>query len=115
MLNNVQSEEYSQINWTYHDNNPLILHRLCVSPEYQNRGIAKEMILFAENYAEQNGFKTIRFDAFVKNPISVAIYNKMGYECCGVVEFRKGEFFCFEKRIISHDDNEVVDIQKVKK
>ncbi|HRX16501.1 MAG TPA: GNAT family N-acetyltransferase [Spirochaetota bacterium] len=98
VINTVQEDEYLQVGWTYTDNNPLVLHRLCVSPEYQNRGIARKMILFAENYAEENNYRTIRFDAFMENPISVNIYRKMGYNVAGTVRFRKGDFFCFEKR-----------------
>ncbi len=98
VINNIQSPEYLQIEWKYKDNNPLILHRLCVNPEQQNKGIAKKMILFAENYAEINNYKTIRFDAFIDNPISVNLYKKMGYINSGVIKFRKGDFYCFEKK-----------------
>jgi len=102
VLDNTQSPEYSQINWKYPDNFPLVLHRLCVSPEHQNKGIAKEMILFAEKYAEKNKYKTIRFDTFTKNPVSVNLYTKLGYTNSGSVRFRKGEFYCFEKKTIHY-------------
>ncbi len=98
VINSIQSPEYSRINWKYKDNNPLVLHRLCVSPEHWNKGIAKQMILFAEKYAEDNNYKTIRFDAFTDNPVSVNLYKKMGYINSGIVRFRKGDFYCFEKK-----------------
>ena len=104
VINQIQSPEYSQIDWKYRDENPLVLHRLCVDPEYRNRGIAKQMILFAEKYAADNGFRTIRFDAFINNPVSVHIYEKAGYFNSGTVRFRKGDFYCFEKKTVNYPD-----------
>jgi RimJ/RimL family protein N-acetyltransferase len=102
VINNIQSIEYSQINWKYTDNNPVVLHRLCVDPMFQNKGISKQMILFAENFAIENKYKTIRFDAFINNPISVNIYRKMGFIESGIITFRKGDFYCFEKKTIHY-------------
>jgi GNAT superfamily N-acetyltransferase len=99
VLNEVQSNEYAAIPWKFSDRRPLVLHRLCVDPVHQNKGISKKMILFAEEFAEEHGYRTIRFDAFVDNHISVGIYRRMGFAECGTVTFRKGEFYCFEKRI----------------
>jgi len=102
VINTIQSPEYSQIQWKFKDINPLVLHRLCVDPEFQNQGISKEMIFFAEKYAVENNFKTIRFDAFINNNISVNIYKKMGFIDSGIVNFRKGGFYCFEKKTIHY-------------
>lgn len=102
VLNPIQAPEYAQIEWKYPDNNPLVLHRLCVAPRHQNKGISREMIRFAEKYAVENLYKTIRFDAFVDNLISVGIYRKMGYIDSGIVRFRKGDFYCFEKKTVHY-------------
>jgi ribosomal protein S18 acetylase RimI-like enzyme len=102
VLNDTQSEEYSQVEWKFKDTHPLVLHRLCVAPDYQNRGIAKKMVLFAEEYAHVNGFRTIRFDSFVDNPVSTGIYRKMGFIESGIVKFRKGDFHCFEKKTMHY-------------
>jgi ribosomal protein S18 acetylase RimI-like enzyme len=98
VCNEIQSPEYAQIEWAYSDERPLVLHRLCVDPSHQNKGISKKMIRYAEEYAERHGYRCIRFDAFVENPISVAIYRKMGFVESGIVKFRKGDFYCFEKK-----------------
>lgn len=98
VINEIQAEEYSSISWKYPAEKPLILHRLCVAPEHQNKGIAKKMIRYAEFFADENGYSVIRFDAFAENPISLGIYKKMGYRESGTVRFRKGNFFCFEKK-----------------
>lgn len=102
VLNNLQSTDYSKIDWNYKDSNPLVLHRLCVAPKHQNKGIAKELMLFMEEFALNNNYKTIRFDAFVQNPVSVNLYTRLGYIKSGTVKFRKGDFYCFEKNLNFH-------------
>ena len=104
VLNETQSEEYKEINWHFTDSKPLILHRLVVSPKHQNKGISKQMIRFAEKFAEKNQYKTIRFDAYMKNPISNNVYRKAGYIESGTVTFRKGNFYCFEKKTSHYND-----------
>jgi len=96
-LNNLQSPEYSTIGWEYEDKNPLVIHRMCVAPDRQGKGIAKIFMVFAEDFALKNHHKSIRLDAFVNNPIATNIYRKLGYLERGTVRFRKGDFYCFEK------------------
>lgn len=98
VMNEKQDESYSAMPWRYPDERPLVLHRLCVDPAFQNAGVGRRMVRYAEEFAEANGYRTIRFDAFVDNPISVGIYRKMGFSDCGIVRFRKGDFYCFEKK-----------------
>ncbi len=98
VLNEKQSEEYKEVAWKFPDDQPLVLHRLVVSPKHQNKGISKQMIRFAEEYAEKHRYKTIRFDAFMENPVSTGVYRRAGYTVSGTVTFRKGEFYCFEKK-----------------
>jgi len=95
VINEFQSPEYSNINWTF-SGKVLVLHRLCVDPLMQGKGLAKKLMLFAHEFAQKHGYKTIRLDAFTKNPSAVALYTRLGYSKVGTVVFRKGPFFCFE-------------------
>lgn len=104
VLNESQSDEYKEINWQFPDEKPLVLHRLVVSPKHQGKGISKQMIRFAEEFAEKNQYKTIRFDAYMKNPISNNVYRKAGYIVSGMVKFDKGDFYCFEKKTVHYDN-----------
>jgi GNAT superfamily N-acetyltransferase len=96
-INEFQDKEYAEINWEINDLKPLVVHRLCVSPVFQGRGFAKLMMQFAENHAKKNDYKSIRLDAFTRNPASVGLYRDLGYRERGIVTFRKGDFYCFEK------------------
>ncbi len=98
-LNEAQSPEYAEINWLEQNNRPLIVHRLCIHPEVQGRGLAKKLMQFTEAYARNNKYNSIRLDAFLNNPRALALYDELGYLRRGIVRFRKGPFYCFEKAI----------------
>jgi len=99
VLNEHQEAEYKNIIWKYSGGNVLVVHRLSVHPDFQGQGIARELMKFAEHYAEENRYDLIRLDAFKNNQNAVSLYEKAGYHLAGTVTFRKGEFYCFEKEI----------------
>ena len=100
VLNGEQSQEYNSLSWSDDHGKPLIIHRLCVNTVFQGKGIAKKLMQFAENYARKNQYSSIRLDAFINNKISVGLYDSLGYQRKGTVQFRKGEFYCYEKVFI---------------
>jgi ribosomal protein S18 acetylase RimI-like enzyme len=87
------------VDWKYIHDKSLILHRLAIHPKHQKQGIARKMMAFYEDYAVQNGFKTIRFDTFSENPAAMNLYKSLGYNIPGYVNFKKGKFWVFEKQI----------------
>ena len=97
VLNTFQDEEYKEIDWKYKDKTPLVIHRLCIHPNSQGKGLAKKLLSFAENYAINNNYQTIRLDCFTKNKTATNLYIKNGYIIRGKVNFRKGQFYCLEK------------------
>ncbi len=91
-LNDEQSIEYNSVQWS--DNgNPFVIHRLCIIPGFQGKGLAKTLVRFAEKFARENHYSSIRLDAFTGNPIALRLYNSLQYQQKGIVKFRKGEFF----------------------
>lgn len=101
VINNQGSPEYDEIQWADKTENYIVAHRLTVHPAYQGQGIGRKLLLFCENIALQNKKLSIRLDAFVKNPIAVNLYRLLGYMEKGLVKFRKGLFYCFEKMMNS--------------
>lgn len=101
-INNQYDKEYEHVNWEYPDDKPFIIHRLTVKSEFQGMGIAKKLMSFAENTAQSKEHLTIRLDAFSQNPTALSLYQRLGYRLAGKVTFRKGIFFCFEKRLIQN-------------
>lgn len=98
-LNNVQDPEYKDVSWNYIGERILVVHRLCVHPDSQGKGVASNLMEFAENLGRNDGYVAIRLDAFTQNPAAVSLYENRGYRKAGTVKFRKGLFFCFEKCI----------------
>ena len=97
-LNEEFDEEYLKVNWKT-TGKPLIIHRLFIQAEKQGKGIAKKLIDFAEAYAKEHQYQSLRLDAFSKNPGALHLYESRGYIKAGEVQFRKGTFYCYEKNI----------------
>ncbi len=98
VINEDQSPEYAGVDWKY-DGRALVVHRLTIHPDYQRRKLASYLMDFAEEMALAQNYDCIRLDAFTLNPVAFAMYEKRGYRKAGMVRFRKGDFFVYEKEI----------------
>jgi ribosomal protein S18 acetylase RimI-like enzyme len=101
VLNEEQDEEYNELTWQYTPDKILLVHRVCVDPLFGGQGVGKNLMKHAEEYARDNGYGAVRLDAFIQNPVSCGLYEKIGYHKVGIIKLRKGEFYCFEKSIES--------------
>ena len=101
VLNEYQDPEYSDVPWAITGMRVAVVHRLMVHPQYEGRGIARELMGFAEGRERANGYGAIRLDAFSANPRALRLYHGLGYRDAGGVTFRKGLFLCFEKELES--------------
>lgn len=97
VLNKEFDEEYKIGQWRKNDEAFYVLHRLCVNPLYQNRGIGRAAMDHVEKEAALKGASAIRLDVFSQNPYALNLYTACGYEMVGKVEWRKGTFFLMEK------------------
>lgn len=97
-----QDPQYENIQWAFPSQKTLVVHRLCVSPDYQQRGLARLLMQFAESFAARHQFQVIRLDAFLGNPYSQRLYKSLGYhEPAGYCYYSPGAIMCncFEKRV----------------
>jgi ribosomal protein S18 acetylase RimI-like enzyme len=102
VLNEYQNPEYQQVQWRC-EGRILVVHRLMVAAEYQNQKLATHLMQFTEGYARDKKYDAIRLDAFIQNPYAIKLYRRLQYIQAGTVTFRKGEFYCFEKKINWHE------------
>lgn len=93
--------EYDSISWKY-KGQALIVHRLAVAEEYWRQGIGTTLMNFAISYARENGYRTIRLDAYAVNKCSNALYKKLGFSKAGEIVFRTGLFYCYELSLESY-------------
>ncbi len=100
VINEDQSPEYADVGWK-HSGKALVVHRLTIHPDYQRHKLATYLMDFAEEKAAAENYDCIRLDAFTRNPAAYTLYENRRYRRAGIVRFRKGEFFCFEKKISS--------------
>lgn len=98
-INKECDEQYQNGVWKKPDSEYRVIHRLCVAPAYQNRGIAKETLVFIENELRKTGVESIRLDVFCNNPYALSLYRNNGYKDVGIASWRKGEFFLMEKSL----------------
>lgn len=90
-------EEYKNGKWLLPDAKFCVIHRLCVSPDFQNQGIAAETLNYIEKLCKSQGYDSIRLDCFTENPYSRKLYDKAGYSVVGYADWRKGRFELREK------------------
>ncbi|GMO39340.1 MAG: GNAT family N-acetyltransferase [Termitinemataceae bacterium] len=97
VYNQESDDEYVKGKWEYTGDNYAVLHRFCVNTDCQGRGIGTQMFSMIGSLLQSRGFKAIRFDAFPQNPVSLKIYEKLGYKKAGEINLRKGVFNLYEK------------------
>lgn len=97
VISGESDEEYNYADWKYPNDTAYILHRFCISPEYQNKGLGKQILLKIENQIKKMGYKSVRLDVFTENPYAQKLYRHNGYEVRGFADWRKGRFDLMEK------------------
>ena len=98
VITTIKDVEYVPIEWLTKDKN-IYIHRLAVHPKYQGKGIAQQMITFAENFAKINGYFSVRLDTFSQNKRNQKFYETRGYKRLGNIYFPKQSkhpFYCYE-------------------
>lgn len=96
-INRECEPEYESAEWKRPDKPYCILHRLCVNPLFQNRGIARQTMEYIEREAAAKGVQAIRLDVFSQNPHALKLYQNCGYMKVGIARWRKGLFYLMEK------------------
>ena len=91
--------DYEPAEWRYPADRFAVLHRLCVHPDFQGRGVAREAMDHIEKRARGQGAQALRLDAFSQNPSALRLYERRGYEKAGEIRYRKGLFYLYEKRL----------------
>ena len=98
VITTIKDVEYVPIEWLTKDKN-IYIHRLAVHPKYQGKGIAQQMMTFAENFAKINGYFSVRLDTFSQNKRNQKFYETRGYKRLGNIYFPKQSkhpFYCYE-------------------
>ena len=93
-----EPEPYNGLKW--HSNLPhLNIHRFAVSDSYKNKGIASQLLKYADTLAKNKQIKYIKIDTNSKNIPMINLLLKNKYIETDRVFFRNiiDEFICFDK------------------
>ena len=90
---------YLPVKWKTKNGNNLYIHRLAVHPDFQKKGVGKSLMDFAEKYAREKKYISVRLDTFSVNKRNLKFYESRGYQQLEGVYFpRQSEFpfYCYE-------------------
>lgn len=98
-VNQTCDPKYDDGDWQYPEEEYRIVHRLCVNPKFQGRGVAGRALRYIEEELRVQKVGAVRLDAFSKNPTAIALYTGNGYEKRGFADWRMGRFYLMEKKL----------------
>lgn len=75
------------------------LSRLAVLPEYQNRGIAREMLVNGMELLKERGYKSVHFLVNRLNVKALRSYEKIGFNTVGECFIFEQNMLCYEKKL----------------
>lgn len=99
VLTPVKDEEYEPINWLSKTENNLYVHRLATHPDHWSSGFGKQLMDFAEKFAVEESYESVRLDTFSLNQRNHKFYEARGYKRLGNIYFPKqseAPFYCYE-------------------
>ena len=100
VLTDFKDSVYKDVKWLTKDSKNLYIHRLTVNPPFQKKGNGRKLMDFAESFAVENNFVSIRLDTFSLNHRNNKFYNSRGYTQLEDVFFpmqSEFPFHCYEK------------------
>ncbi|WP_400071084.1 GNAT family N-acetyltransferase [Zobellia russellii] len=99
VISTLMDEEYEPIEWLTPSGKNIYIHRVSVHPDFQGKGYAQKLMTFAENYARENSFASVRLDTFSQNKRNHRFYEARGFQRLGDIFFPKQSehpFHCYE-------------------
>lgn len=75
------------------------LSRMCVREDYQNRGIAKQMMKRAIQTLKASGYKSVHFLVKTGHTTAMKAYEPLGFTQVGSCQLFGKDFICFEKAL----------------
>lgn len=100
VLTPVMDEEYIPIKWLTSNENNLYVHRLATHPGVWGNGYGQKLMDYAEAFASENKYQSVRLDTFSQNQRNQKFYESRDYKRLGNIYFPKQSehpFYCYEK------------------
>ena len=99
VISSLMDKEYQETQWLTPNKNNIYIHRLAIHPNQQAKGYAQKFMNFAEEFAKENNYNSIRLDTFSQNKRNQKFYELRNYKRLGNIYFPKQSnypFYCYE-------------------
>jgi ribosomal protein S18 acetylase RimI-like enzyme len=99
VISTLMDKEYVPIKWLTKNENNIYIHRLSIHPKLQGKGCAQQLMDFAEQFAIEHSYSSIRLDTFSQNKRNQKFYELRAYNQLGDIYFPKQSefpFHCYE-------------------
>ena len=73
------------------DGEYLALHRIAIESNHRGHGIAEKIVAFLSDYANENGYTSVRVDTHQGNLPMRKMLEKNGFEYCGTIHLFDGQ------------------------
>ena len=73
------------------DGEYLALHRIAIESNHRGQGIAEKIVAFLSDYANENGYLSVRVDTHQGNLPMRKMLEKNGFEYCGTIHLMDGQ------------------------
>lgn len=93
--------DYAQADWDI-ALPALVVHRLAVNPAFRGAGVAKALMLKAEEVALSQNISIVRTDTNMQNQATQKLFPGLGYRFAGEISLRMRpglRFLCYEKHL----------------
>jgi len=100
-LSDREPDDYKDVVFQDRNSKSLYLKNMAVHPKWQGKGIALLMVDFAQKFAKDRGFDSIRLDVFKPSESAKQLYEKQLFREVASFHsaFQKIPFICYEKHI----------------
>lgn len=97
-VNQVQDEEYAQLDWHF-GVNPGLFHRLAIAPDCQGRGLGRVVLDGVCDILRDMGCDCLRCDTYSRNAAALRLYDRFGMRRARQFHFpwKEAPFVPFEK------------------
>lgn len=82
VINHNCNESYAKTKWDVaaSENEVMIIHLLCILPEYGGRGFGTQLMQFLQKHAADNSQKAIRLDVMEESLPAIKLYESAGFK-----------------------------------
>ena len=73
------------------DEDYCVVHRVAMDKNYRGKGLASDMLKYAEKLSKEKNIKSIKIDTHLDNKVMRGLISKNGYKYCGIIYLNNGD------------------------